>query len=161
MTSGWASIVIGIGFAFVLAPLTVRTLGNVHYGIWTLLMQITGYLWLFDFGVRESVVKYVAQYHAADDRPGIETTVRTAVSIYSVVSLATLACAALLALALPYLFNIPAGGGDRPRASRRSGRRHGRAELRVQRLRRRRDGTRRSSIWSPGSASSSPWSAAC
>ena len=90
VTSGWASIVIGIGFAFVLAPLTVRTLGNVHYGIWTLLMQITGYLWLFDFGVRESVVKYVAQYHAADDREGIETTVRTAVSIYSVVSLATL-----------------------------------------------------------------------
>ena len=108
VTSSWASIVIGIGFAFVLAPLTVRTLGNVHYGIWTLLMQITGYLWLFDFGVRESVVKYVAQYHAADDRKGIETTVRTAVSIYSVVSLATLACAALLALALPYLFNIPA-----------------------------------------------------
>ena len=107
VTSGWASIVIGIGFAFVLAPLTVRTLGNVHYGIWTLLMQITGYLWLFDFGVRESVVKYVAQYRAADDRNGIETTVRTAVSIYSVVSLATLACAALLALTLPYFFNIP------------------------------------------------------
>jgi O-antigen/teichoic acid export membrane protein len=108
VTSGWASIVIGIAFAFVLAPLTVRTLGNVHYGIWTLLMQITGYLWLFDFGVRESVVKYVAQYQAADDRDGIETTVRTAVSIYSAVSLATLTFAALLGLALPYLFNIPA-----------------------------------------------------
>jgi O-antigen/teichoic acid export membrane protein len=108
VTSNWASILIGIGFAFVLAPLTVRTLGDVHYGIWTLLMQITGYLWLFDFGVRESVIKYVAQYYAADDRKGIETTVRTAVSIYSVVSLATLACGALLAWALPYLFNIPA-----------------------------------------------------
>ena len=108
VTSSWASIVIGIGFAFVLAPLTVRTLGDVHYGIWTLLMQLTGYLWLFDFGVRESVVKYVAQYHASDDRRGIETTVRTAVSIYSVVSLATMTVGVMLAVALPYLFNIPA-----------------------------------------------------
>jgi O-antigen/teichoic acid export membrane protein len=109
VTSGWASIIVGVLFAFVLAPLTVSTLGNVHYGIWTLLMQITGYLWLFDFGVRESVVKYVAQYHASADRDRIESTVQTAVSMYTVVSLATVAAAAVLAAALPYLFNIPAG----------------------------------------------------
>jgi len=108
VTAGWASIVIGIAFAFVLAPLTVRTLGNVHYGIWSLLMQVTGYLWLFDFGVRESVVKYVAQYHAVDDNAGIQNIVRTAISMYSGVSLATLAVAAIFAAALPYVFNIPA-----------------------------------------------------
>lgn len=107
VTSNWAGIVVSVGFAFVLAPLTVRTLGNVHYGIWTLLMQLTGYLWLFDFGVRESVIKYVSQYHTAGDKERIVSTVRTAVSIYTVVSLATLLAALLLALALPYLFNIP------------------------------------------------------
>jgi O-antigen/teichoic acid export membrane protein len=109
VTAGWASIAIGIGFAFVLAPLTVRTLGNVQYGIWTLLMQLTGYLWLFDFGVRESVVKYVAQYHAIDDKSSIQATIRTAISLYSGVSLATMLCAAALAVGLPHLFNIPAG----------------------------------------------------
>ncbi|MEP7116488.1 MAG: oligosaccharide flippase family protein [Acidobacteriota bacterium] len=107
VTSNWAGIVVSVGFAFVLAPLTVRTLGTVHYGIWTLLMQLTGYLWLFDFGVRESVIKYVSQYHAADDQASIVSTVRTAVSIYTLVSLATLLAAIALALALPYLFNIP------------------------------------------------------
>jgi O-antigen/teichoic acid export membrane protein len=107
VTSGWASIIIGIGFAFVLAPLTVRTLGNVHYGIWTLLMQLTGYLWLCDFGVRESVVKYVAQYHATDDRTAIQSTMRTAISLYSLVSLGAMLCATALAIALPHLFNIP------------------------------------------------------
>jgi O-antigen/teichoic acid export membrane protein len=107
VTSNWAGIVVGAIFAFVLAPLTVRTLGNAHYGIWTLLMQLTGYLWLFDFGVRESVIKYVSQYHAADERDRIVSTVRTAVSLYTVVSLATLAASVGLALALPYLFNIP------------------------------------------------------
>ena len=107
VTAGWASIFIGIGFAFVLAPLTVRTLGNVHYGIWALLMQITGYLWLCDFGVRESVVKYVAQYHATDDKTAIQSTIRTAISMYSLVSLGAMLCATALAVALPYLFNIP------------------------------------------------------
>lgn len=109
VTSNWTGILVNILLAFVLAPLTVRSLGNVHYGIWTLLMQLTGYLWLFDFGVRESVIKYVAQYHAADDRERITTTIRTAVSMYSVVSLATLTLATIIALSLPYLFNIPAG----------------------------------------------------
>ena len=109
VTSNWAGIIVSVAFAFVLAPLTVRTLGNVHYGIWTLLMQLTGYLWLFDFGVRESVIKYVSQYHAAGDKDRIVSTVRTAVSIYSVVSLATLLAAIALALALPHLFNIPEG----------------------------------------------------
>lgn len=110
VTSNWAGVIVNILLAFVMAPLTVRSLGNVQYGIWTLLMQLTGYLWLFDFGVRESVVKYVAQYHAADDRDGVTTTVRTAVSLYSVVTAATVAIAVSLAIALPYLFNIP--GGD-------------------------------------------------
>lgn len=107
VTSNWAGLVVGIVFAFVLAPLTVRTLGNLYYGVWTLLMQLTGYLWLFDFGVRESVVKYVAQYHASDDHERLNSTVNTAVSIYSAVSLATLVASTGLAVALPYIFNIP------------------------------------------------------
>lgn len=107
ITSSWASILVGIAFAFVLAPLTVRALGDLYYGVWTLLMQLTGYLWLFDFGVRESVVKYVAQYHAVDDRVQVNRSVNTAVSIYSLVSLGTLVLSAVLALTLPYAFNIP------------------------------------------------------
>ncbi len=107
VTSNWAALVVGIVFSFVLAPLTVRSLGNVYYGIWTLLMQFTGYLWLFDFGVRESVIKYVAEYHASDEPDRLVSTVRTAVSMYSVVALAALGAVAILAFALPYLFNIP------------------------------------------------------
>ena len=107
VTSNWFGIVINILISFFLAPLTVNSLGNVYYGIWTLLMQFTGYLWLFDFGVRESVVKYVAQYHASDDHEELGATVHTAVSLYSVVAALTLAATGGLAFALPYVFNIP------------------------------------------------------
>ena len=108
VTSNWAGIVVSVATSLILAPLTVRTLGDVHYGIWTLLMQFTGYLWLFDFGVRESVVKYVAQHHAADEREELVGTVQGAVSLYGLVALGAFAATIALAVALPYAFNIPA-----------------------------------------------------
>ena len=107
VTSNWAGIVLNIGISFVLAPFIVNSLGTVYYGIWTLMMQFTGYLWLFDFGVRESVVKYVAQYHASGEHEELDATVRTALSVYSVVAGIALCGVVGLALALPYAFNIP------------------------------------------------------
>jgi O-antigen/teichoic acid export membrane protein len=107
VTSNWAAILVNIALSFVIAPVTVAALGNAYYGIWTLLMQFTGYLWLFDFGVRESVIKYVAQYQASNQPEKIESTVRTAVSMYTVVALGVFLATCGLALALPYAFNIP------------------------------------------------------
>lgn len=108
VTSNWASVGVGIVLSFVIAPLTVHTLGSVYFGVWTLLMQFTGYLWLLDFGVRESVIKYVAQYHAADDREEVVSTIQTAVMVYGVVAFVTFTMVGALALALPFVFNIPA-----------------------------------------------------
>jgi O-antigen/teichoic acid export membrane protein len=108
VTSNWAGIILNIGVSFVLAPIIVNSLGTVHYGIWTLMMQFTGYLWLFDFGVRESVVKYVAQYHASGEHAELDATVRTALSVYTVVAGIALVGVVALTIALPYAFNIPA-----------------------------------------------------
>jgi O-antigen/teichoic acid export membrane protein len=108
VTSSWAVLVVNTLISFLLAPIVVNTLGSVYYGVWTLLMQYTGYLWLFDFGVRESVIKYVAQYHASGERAKLEATVRTAISVYALVSLAALLAVGGMTAALPYVFNIPA-----------------------------------------------------
>lgn len=107
ITSSWAVLLVNTVISFLLAPVVVRHLGSVYYGVWSLLMQFTGYLWLFDFGVRESVIKYVAQYHRSGERDKLEATVRTAISVYALVSLVALAAVALMAAALPFVFNIP------------------------------------------------------
>lgn len=107
VASNWAGLVINILLSLITAPIVVNSLGSVYYGIWSLLMQFTGYFWLFDFGVRESVVKYVAQYHASGERDKLASTVRTAVSLYMGVGLVALAAISALAMALPYVFNIP------------------------------------------------------
>ncbi len=107
VATNWFSLVVGMLLSFVVAPIVVNSLGGVYYGIWTLLQQFTGYLWLFDFGVRESVVKYVAQYDASGDHAELNQVVGTAVTLYALVSVAGLVAASLIALALPYVFNIP------------------------------------------------------
>ena len=78
VTSNWASLGTGILVSFFLAPFVVHSLGNVYYGIWALISDFTGYLWLLDFGVRESVIKFVAQYHASDRRDELVATVNGA-----------------------------------------------------------------------------------
>ncbi len=108
VTSSWAMLVVNTIISFVLSPIVVHALGSVYYGVWSLLMQFTGYLWLFDFGVRESVIKYVAQYHASGEDDKLQTTVRTAISVYALVTLAALAAVAGITAVLPYAFNIPA-----------------------------------------------------
>jgi O-antigen/teichoic acid export membrane protein len=108
ITSSWAALLVNTLISFVLAPVVVNALGSVYYGIWSLLMQFTGYLWLLDFGVRESVIKYVAEYHASGDRAKLETTVRTAISVYTLVTFAAMLMVVVMTAALPYAFNIPA-----------------------------------------------------
>jgi O-antigen/teichoic acid export membrane protein len=107
ITSNWATLVVNTLISFIIAPIVVNSLGSVYYGLWTMLLQFTAYLWLFDFGVRESVVKYVAQYHASGDDHELETTIRTAFSLYGFVATAGVIGALGLAFSLPYFFNIP------------------------------------------------------
>ena len=108
ITSSWAVLGVNTLVSFLVAPLVVNSLGSVYYGIWVLLNQFTGYLYLFDFGVRDSVVKYVAQYHASGERDKLESTVRTAISVYAFISLLAFGIVGVMVAGLPYVFNIPA-----------------------------------------------------
>ena len=108
VTSSWAVLAVNTLVSFFVAPLVVNSLGSVYLRCLGLLNQFTGYLYLFDFGVRESVVKYVAQYHASGERDKLESTVRAAISVYAIVSLAVFGIIGGMVLALPYVFNIPA-----------------------------------------------------
>ncbi len=108
VATNWLGLVINTTLSFVLSPIVVNTLGSTYFGVWTLLQQFTGYLWLFDLGVRESVVKYVAQYDASGEHEELNRTVGTAVTLYAMVSAAGLLAAWGVAAALPHVFNIPA-----------------------------------------------------
>lgn len=107
VSSTWMSLLLNALLSVIVAPIVVNKLGNVYYGIWVLLNQFTGYLWLFDFGVRESVIKYVAQYKELDDKKSLVSIVQTSFAIYLLIGAAVVAVCGLMAFALPYFFNIP------------------------------------------------------
>ncbi len=104
--SNWAALLLNLVISFFLAPFVVNQLGSVYYGIWVIMMQLTGYLYLLDFGVRESVIRYVSKHDAKDELPQIEQVINAALRIYGCVSLICLVFAGIAAYFFPFIFTI-------------------------------------------------------
>src|SRR5215813_5055411 len=49
--TNWGAYVLAMGVNFFLSPYVVHHLGNTGYGVWTVILSLTGYLGLLDLGV--------------------------------------------------------------------------------------------------------------
>src|SRR5687767_14498774 len=78
MFSNWTSYLVTAAVGFVLAPVIVHSLGDTGYGLWTLVLAMTGYFGLLDLGIRSSVGRFVTRYMALDDERSVNRTVSTA-----------------------------------------------------------------------------------
>src|SRR5712692_3399745 len=63
----WLSLAISIGTAFFLSPFVVHQLGNIAYGIWTLVNSMIAYMGLLDLGLRGAVTRFVSKHHARNE----------------------------------------------------------------------------------------------
>jgi O-antigen/teichoic acid export membrane protein len=97
--SNWASYLVTALIGFLLSPFVVHSLGNTGYGLWTLVLSLTGYFGLLDLGVRSSVGRFVARYLALHDDEKCNRTLSTAFAI-----LAFGGILALLATAIVLVF---------------------------------------------------------
>ena len=104
--SNWANLFVNIVISFFLAPFVVHSLGNTYYGIWVIMMQFTGYLYLLDFGIRESVIRYVSKLNATEDYGELDEVLNSSVFLYSAIGLLTLIVMAVLALAFGSIFEV-------------------------------------------------------
>ena len=69
ISSNLAGFLVSAVVALLLSPFIIRTLGDVKYGLWTLLISLTGYYGILDLGVRSAVGHYVTRYWAKNDVP--------------------------------------------------------------------------------------------
>ncbi len=53
--------------SIIATPIIVHSLGNAQYGIWSLVISVTGYYGLLNFGMRSALTKYLAEYNAKGD----------------------------------------------------------------------------------------------
>lgn len=84
ISSNWAGYVVTAMIGFLLSPFIVHSLGNSGYGLWTLVLSLTGYFGLLDLGIRSSVGRFVARYVALNEDEKTNRIVSTAFCILAV-----------------------------------------------------------------------------
>jgi O-antigen/teichoic acid export membrane protein len=96
--------------SLVLPPFLVHHMAAAEYSAWVLILQLSAYVNLLDFGLQTAIGKYVAEYDASGDREASHHLVSTSFTILAVA--AAIACAALAAMvwSVPRIFDqMPPG----------------------------------------------------
>lgn len=106
VSTNWLNFAVNVLISFFLAPFVVRHLGSVYYGIWAVALQFTGYIYLLDFGVRESVVRYTSKYVARKQHSRLSQTLTVAMIVYMPIMLAALLLTAVGVWGMPHWFDI-------------------------------------------------------
>jgi O-antigen/teichoic acid export membrane protein len=105
--SNWLGFFVSTVVAFVLSPFIVRHLGNSGYGVWVLMLSLTGYLGLLDLGVRGAVTKYVAKFHAQKADEDASRVVSAALGIFIGAGALAVSVSLSLAFFVGHFFHIP------------------------------------------------------
>jgi O-antigen/teichoic acid export membrane protein len=106
--SNWFGLATNLIVGFFLSPFILHRLGDDAFGLWVLVFALTGYYGLFDFGIRSSIVRYVAQYQATGDRDRLNCFINTSLCTYSAIGLLLLMVTVAGAFYVDSIFRIPA-----------------------------------------------------
>lgn len=70
---------------FFTTPYIIHSLGNTAYGIFSVVLVTVGYFSVLDFGLGVSIVKYISEYHAVDDKAILGKIIATSLTTYLIV----------------------------------------------------------------------------
>ena len=105
--SNWVLLAMNVGISFMLSPFVVNKLGSVYYGIWAIAMQFTGYLYLMDFGVRESVIRYTSKYAVRKQARSLNQVLSTSLILYLPITIGCVLLTLICSWLAPSIFDIP------------------------------------------------------
>jgi len=92
----------------IVTPIMVHALGDGGYGLWVTVFSLTGYFGLIDQGIRPSLVRYVSRDHALGDQEGLRRTLNSALALFGVAGIVTLAATFVVAENFQHWFTIDA-----------------------------------------------------
>jgi O-antigen/teichoic acid export membrane protein len=101
--------VVSVIVAFVISPIVVSALGDTRYGLWSLLMSLTGHYGLLSFGLRPALSRHIAESTTLKDRTATIRYVNSAFILLLPASVVALAVGVLVARFLDRLISIPPG----------------------------------------------------
>lgn len=107
--SNWSFLFLNVLIAFWMTPFVIRHLGDSAYGIWALVLQLTGYMGVVDVGLRSAIVRFVSRFHAQSDHQAAVRLINTTLTLYAgMAPLCILIGILLAAFAVPH-FHLPQG----------------------------------------------------
>ncbi|WNH10251.1 lipopolysaccharide biosynthesis protein [Thalassobellus suaedae] len=71
-----------------LTPYIISKLGNGEFGLYTLIGSLVGYISVLDFGLNNTIIRFVSKYRAEKNKIGEENFLATSMIIYMFISVA-------------------------------------------------------------------------
>ncbi|GGC88509.1 teichoic acid transporter [Flavobacterium lutivivi] len=82
----YLNIILTNGIGLILTPFMIRKLGDSEYGLYTLIGSLIGYISVLDFGLNNTIVRFVSKYRALKDEDGEKNFLATTMLIYGIIS---------------------------------------------------------------------------
>lgn len=113
--SNWILTLLSVVVTFLLLPFNIKTLGHEAYGVWLLVISVTGYLGLLVLGAPMASVRYIAQYAAEGQKEKLNEAVGTFLGLYVALGAAALGIGLVLYVVFVSVWTIPAAFSDEVR----------------------------------------------
>lgn len=98
------AIIVEIISALILTPTLIRSFGQAEYGVYSLTISITGYLVLLDFGVGNSVIRYMSKFRVNNDIPKQRNFLGIITIFYSIIAVIVVAVGIIIIMIFPKAF---------------------------------------------------------
>jgi len=108
ISSNWVGYAVQVVVGFFLTPFVILSLGETRYGVWTLVVGLTGYYGLLDLGVASGMTQYLTRYVAAKDIDKLNTSASTGFVALSCIGFLVFVGSLIIALSASWLFRIQA-----------------------------------------------------
>ncbi|WP_298366195.1 oligosaccharide flippase family protein [uncultured Lutibacter sp.] len=100
----------------VLTPFIIKSLGDAEYGLYTLIGAFVGYISVLDFGLNNTIVRFVAKYRAEKDKKGEENFLAITMLIYAAISIVIAIIGIVLYFNLDTVFSTSLTTGELAKA---------------------------------------------
>src|SRR5713226_9492959 len=82
VATSWVAVIANASSGLFLTPYILHHLGDEAFGVWILVVNLAGYGFLTDVGVRASIVRYVSRHKELGDQGSINEVVATGFYYY-------------------------------------------------------------------------------
>jgi O-antigen/teichoic acid export membrane protein len=107
ISSNWVAFAFSAGLAFFLSPFIVHHLGNVAYGVWTLIVSMISFMGLLDLGLRGAVTRFVSSNHTQGNHLQSSRVVSAAFWLRIWICLGIVGTSLIVASIASRVFHIP------------------------------------------------------